>query len=100
VADVTADRDGYVGLLDAYRIGRGCVILGAGRATKEDSIDPACGVELVRKLGDRVSAGEPIMRVHYGSETRYIQALDSFRMALEVTDEPPKVGDVIIEEMA
>ena len=48
VEPLTAESDGYLGMLDALAIGKGCVLLGAGRRTLEDVIDPAVGV-IVRK---------------------------------------------------
>jgi thymidine phosphorylase len=50
--------------LDALEIGRLCVELGAGRAKAGDAVDFAVGVECLRKEGDKVSRGEPVLRVH------------------------------------
>jgi pyrimidine-nucleoside phosphorylase len=62
--DVLASADGTVVKLDAMQVGRLCVELGAGRSKAGDAIDFAVGVECLRKEGDRVSKGEPILRVH------------------------------------
>ncbi|MBQ7475529.1 MAG: thymidine phosphorylase [Clostridia bacterium] len=59
-ADVTADRDGYIVSMDAERIGEASVILGAGRASKEDEIDHSAGILIRRKTGDSVRAGDVI----------------------------------------
>ena len=64
VTDVLASADGTVVKLDAMQVGRLCVELGAGRSKAGDAIDFAVGVECLRKEGDRVSKGEPILRVH------------------------------------
>jgi len=45
-------------------IGRLCVELGAGRAKAGDAVDFAVGVECLHKEGERVSSGEPVLRVH------------------------------------
>jgi pyrimidine-nucleoside phosphorylase len=64
VTDIAAPADGKIEKLDALEIGRLCVELGAGRAKAGDAIDFAVGVECLRKEGDRVSRGEPVLRVH------------------------------------
>src|SRR5690606_19421810 len=50
--DIRAERDGYIYSIDAESIGIGAMLLGAGRKTKEESIDPAAGIRLVKKIGD------------------------------------------------
>jgi pyrimidine-nucleoside phosphorylase len=64
VTEVVAPRDGSLGKLDALEVGRLCVELGAGRAKASDAVDFAVGVECLRKEGEKVAKGEPILRVH------------------------------------
>ena len=64
VTDVPAPAEGRIEKLDALEIGRLCVELGAGRAKAGDAVDFAVGVECLRKEGDKVSRGEPVLRVH------------------------------------
>ncbi len=58
--EVTAPAEGYITAMDAEAIGVAAVTLGAGRATKEDAIDHAAGIRILKKTGDKVTAGEPI----------------------------------------
>jgi pyrimidine-nucleoside phosphorylase len=64
VLPLLADRDGVVASIEAEAIGLASVALGAGRLRKGDPIDPAVGIVLHAKLGDRLSEGEPIGEVH------------------------------------
>jgi pyrimidine-nucleoside phosphorylase len=64
VTDVVAPRYGTLTKLDALEIGRFCVELGAGRSKAGDAVDFAVGVECLRKQGERVGKGEPVVRVH------------------------------------
>jgi len=64
--DVPAPAAGFVAAIDAEAIGLAAVALGAGRARVEDRVDPAVGVVVHRKLGDRVERGEPLCTVHEG----------------------------------
>ena len=63
-ANVESPRSGYVASVDAEALGRAAAALGAGRARKGDPIDPAVGIELLPKVGDRVDVGEVVARVH------------------------------------
>src|SRR5580700_10570923 len=51
--NITSPRSGYVASLQCEQVGTACVILGGGRERKEDSVDPAVGIVLHRKVGDR-----------------------------------------------
>jgi pyrimidine-nucleoside phosphorylase len=63
---VPAPADGVVVEIDTEAVGLAAVALGAGRARVEDPVDPAVGILVERKLGDRVSRGEPLCLVHDG----------------------------------
>ena len=64
VVDVPSPRTAYVAGIDALGCGRAALLLGAGRATMEASIDPAVGIVLRAKTGDYVKAGESLFTVH------------------------------------
>ena len=49
--------------MQCEQIGTACVILGGGRERKEDSVDPAVGIVLHKKVGDRIVAGEPLATI-------------------------------------
>lgn len=63
-----APHDGRIVSMDAGRIGRAAVQLGAGRHKTDDSINPAVGFSGIRKVGERISKGEPLLWVHAASE--------------------------------
>jgi pyrimidine-nucleoside phosphorylase len=64
VTDILSPAAGTLAKLDALEIGKLCVELGAGRAKAGDAVDFSVGVECLRKEGDRLAAGEPILRIH------------------------------------
>jgi pyrimidine-nucleoside phosphorylase len=64
--EVPAPASGFVATIDTEAIGLAAVALGAGRARVEDRIDPAVGILVHRKLGDRVEKGEPLATIHHG----------------------------------
>src|SRR2546428_8949955 len=61
---VEAPSSGVVAAVDAQAVGLVAMGLGAGRATKDDRIDPAVRVVLVRKIGDPLPDGEALADVH------------------------------------
>ena len=64
-ADVVAPRDGFVTGIDTEGVGLAAVALGAGRQRTDSKIDPAVGFTLLKKTGESVKQGEPVVRVHY-----------------------------------
>jgi pyrimidine-nucleoside phosphorylase/thymidine phosphorylase len=66
VADVVAPSTGVIEAIDAEAVGLAAMALGAGRSRVEDAVDPAAGLELRKKVGDSVEAGEPLAAMHLG----------------------------------
>lgn len=66
--DLLAKESGVVAELKADQIGLAAMLLGAGRATKEDSINHAAGIVLCKKVGDQVAKGEPLLTIHSDSK--------------------------------
>ena len=90
VQDVPAPRGGYIAAMDAAEIGMTSVELGAGRAKKGDAIDYAVGLLVHAKVGDRVSAGEPLFTVHANDEGKLVPAEKRLLGAVEWSDKPVK----------
>ena len=90
-----APRSGTVVAIDAEAIGLAALALGAGRAKKEDAIDPAVGLELLRKLGDTVRRGEPIVAMHHREERGLEEARRRIERAYKISDEPLPAAEKI-----
>jgi thymidine phosphorylase len=86
---LASPKSGYVASLACENFGTACVILGGGRERKEDSIDPAVGIVLHKKVGDGVSAGEPLATIHYNAEARANRARRLIEESYRITDSPP-----------
>jgi len=96
-AHFNADRAGFVSGLDAERIGRAAMALGAGRERAEDLIDPAVGVVVLTKPGDCAKAGDPILELHYRDASRLDAALAVLRNACRVENEALPSKALILE---
>lgn len=83
-----APADGYVQAIDALAIGVAASLLGAGRETKDDVIDPAVGVVLKKKVGDAVRQGEPLAELHINRKERAEEAQKLVSSAFTVGAEP------------
>ncbi len=82
--DVSAPADGYLTALDADLIGRASMLLGAGRDTVDQEIDHAAGLVLLSTPGDRVSAGTPVVRLHYNDGSRLQEAIGLVQAAIHL----------------
>jgi pyrimidine-nucleoside phosphorylase/thymidine phosphorylase len=67
--EVGAEAAGIIQAVDAEALGLAAVALGAGRARVEDRVDPAVGLLVHRRIGDRVEPGEPLCTVHEGDRS-------------------------------
>ncbi len=88
VLPVVAHRSGWVSRLDARGIAQAALTLGAGRATKEDSVDPQVGVLLRAKVGAAVERGEPLAEVHARDGARGERAVAEVLHAYSILQEP------------
>jgi len=83
-----SDREGFVAAVDAAGVGGHAARLGAGRRYKGATIDPAVGIVLTAKVGDRVERGAPFGMVHARDEEQGHATAASVVAALTIADEP------------
>jgi len=88
IETIQSSQSGYILELDAQKIGEACVILGGGRAKKEDKIDPAVGIILHAKLGDKVETGQKLFDVHYNRSQVIQDAIDKLKLAVKIDTMP------------
>ncbi len=90
--EVRAPRAGTIRALDALAIGRAANLLGAGRFTKEDEIDPAVGVEVVRKVGELVEENDLLATLHVNDEAHLDEARQGVVSAYTIDAEAKDVA--------
>ena len=96
---VRAHAAGYVTTLDAELVGRASVILGAGRDRVEDPVDHAVGIMVLAKPGEQVSAGDPILELHYRDGAKRDRALELANRAFAIGDVRVASRPVIVDEV-
>jgi pyrimidine-nucleoside phosphorylase/thymidine phosphorylase len=96
---ISSPRGGYLASLQCEQIGTACVVLGGGRERKEDSVDPTVGIVLHQKVGDAISAGEPLATIYYNAETRAARARQLLVESYRIDDSPAHEKRPLIHRM-
>ncbi len=97
VREVSSPRAGYVSVINAEDIGRASTLMGAGRDRKEDAIDPAVGVILEAKVGEKIDAGAVLCRLYYTREEGVDEAAEMVEDAFHVSAQKPDERELILE---
>ncbi len=97
VREISSPRGGYVSAIDAQYIGGACTLIGAGRDTKEAAIDPAVGVILEVKVGQKVESGGVLCRIYHTKEDRLEEAAEMIEDAFRISATAPEERDIILE---
>jgi len=95
--EIASPRAGYVSLIDAEDIGIAANMIGAGRDKKEDAIDPAVGIILEVKAGEKVEAGSILCRMYYTKEDRVEEAAEKVEDAFHISAQRPEERELILE---
>jgi pyrimidine-nucleoside phosphorylase len=95
--EITTSRGGYVSGIDAELIGQASSMIGAGRDSKEDSIDPAVGVILEVKVGQKIDAGSILCRIYHTSDEHLEDAAALVEDAFKISQQPVEERDLILE---
>ncbi|HEY7499642.1 MAG TPA: thymidine phosphorylase [Vicinamibacterales bacterium] len=93
---VQAPASGYLAALEAERVGRAAVALGAGRSRLEDAIDHGVGITVLMPPGTPVRTGDPIFEIQHRGGRGLDSALLSLRDAIAISDAPPPERPLIV----
>lgn len=94
---VTADdaMRGFVNEIDSFTLGRAAVDLGAGRAKKEDSVDPKAGFVLHKTVGDAIKPGELLVEVFASNPSK--AAEEPIQKAFTISESEPSATPVLLD---
>lgn len=95
--DVYLDEEGYIAAMQAEKIGVAAQLLGAGRATKADSIDPAVGLVMHKRQGMQVSKAEPVATLYINDATHVEDAIAALKAAITVSAEQPNAAPMVYD---
>jgi pyrimidine-nucleoside phosphorylase len=95
VEELRSRSNGFVTRCDARLLGVASNALGAGRTRVDDDVEPAVGLYLEKKAGERVKRGDVLCQVHWNEERRLRAALPMIEQAFEVSPRPQTRGPLI-----
>ncbi|HEY3861071.1 MAG TPA: thymidine phosphorylase [Verrucomicrobiae bacterium] len=98
-ASFTAAAGGFIERIYCEQVGMASLVLGGGRSKQDDVIDHAVGLELRKKLGSAVQAGEPIAIVHYNDPARLPEAMKLLGEAYQIGPRPPAAERVLVKKI-
>ncbi|WP_022792319.1 pyrimidine-nucleoside phosphorylase [Marinococcus halotolerans] len=96
--EVKAEASGYVHGIEAEEIGVSAMLLGAGRATKDDVLDYSVGIELTKKIGDAVQKGDTIAIMHVNDQDSAESAKkisEAFTIAEAAVEKPVLIYETV-----
>ena len=86
--EVKSASNGYLSATNCMQFGTALAMLGGGREKKEDTIDPGVGLEFHKRIGDRISAGETLVTIHYNSDVKLADATAFIENSFVFSDQP------------
>lgn len=99
--EVLSQETGYIEDINALTIGVAAMKLGAGRATKEDDIDPDVGIIVHKKVGDQVKVGEPLATLYNNiDDTKeiYKEVQNAFVISKNQVSKKPIIFEIITKK--
>ena len=99
IVDVVSSNEGYIKEINALEIGEAAMKLGAGRATKDDVIDPTSGIVLNKKVGSFVKKNDVLCTIYTNKED-YSSLLEEVKNSFKFSNEKVEVNPIIYEVIA
>jgi pyrimidine-nucleoside phosphorylase len=94
--EIFSPESGYIGSMQTDNLGTASMLLGAGRETKESSIDYSAGIVLFKKTGMKVEKGEKIATFHANAKEKFEAAKKIFMNSFDITIEAPQKRPLIL----
>ena len=102
VIDILADNEGYVHGINAEKVGKAALVIGAGRETKESPIDYSVGIILVKKVGNKVSKDDVLAKVHINDISKLKECkekiMEAYNLSNEIPDKRPLIFGKVDKE--
>jgi pyrimidine-nucleoside phosphorylase len=95
---IKATQDGYLASVNTEKVGIASMVLGGGRQKASDQVDPSVGIEMMVRIGDAVTQGQPLAKI-YHQEKGVAQCLEGLREALSFQSSAVPVPQLFIERI-
>jgi len=96
---IYSPAEGFVTDIHCEQVGIASLLLGGGRAKKEDTIDPAVGLTLHKKVGEMVRANETLCTIHYNDDSGLEEARSLLERAFTVAEHLPQTPRPLIHKV-
>ena len=97
-SELKSSRAGYLAHIDAELLGKAIIAMGGGRQVLSDQLDHSTGLEMLARLGDKIDAGQPLARI-FAKPMIAERVRHTLLEAIQLADEPPKVGPLILDRI-
>ena len=87
VMEIFSEKEGYIKKIKTEEIGKAAMIIGAGRAKKEDEIDHAVGINIFKKVGEKIAKNEKIAEIYYNNGENVQESKNMILKAFVLTEE-------------
>jgi len=87
VMEIFSEKEGYIKKIKTEEIGKAAMIIGAGRAKKEDEIDHAVGINIFKKVGEKIAKNEKIAEIYYNNGENVEESKNMILEAFVLTEE-------------
>ncbi len=99
IKDVLATNTGHLQKVNSMQLGLDAITLGAGRRTSEDKIDPVSGIEIHKKIGDKIDRNDLLFRIHSNNENAVTNIEKIIESRLELSEKPTNKKQLIIKKI-
>ena len=98
---VVSNSDGFVQSFNTETVGVAGIALGAGRKQISDILDPLCGIQIHKKMGEAVKSGETLFTIYPGEQERGVEdAKKLLQASINIADSPVQTESLIHEEIS
>ncbi len=96
--DFQAEKSGYIGAIDTFKVGMSIIEMGGGRMKQSDKIDNSTGIVFNRKTGDTVSSGDVILSAFCNDGSALNRAMVSLKSSVTISESPPEPRQLILSD--
>ena len=97
VMEIFSEKEGYIKKIKTEEIGKAAMIIGAGRAKKEDEIDHAVGINIFKKVGEKIAKNEKIAEIYYNNDENVEESKNMILEAFVLTEEKVEKQKAILK---
>ena len=96
IVPVFSKEEGYISEINAEEIGKIACKIGVGRIKKEDEIDPTAGIQLCKKVADKVSQGEILAYIHINQEEKIKETIEEILSIFKISKDKKEKEEIVL----